>query len=854
MLLWLLLLSTAMAALWFSNHRLKRRIEELAAQLGALRHQADAPPAATPEPQPAEPRPSVAQPPRARGSAAWDGTPEAPPEVAGPREPSAPVRETLAGLFETLVGGRLLIWIGGIALAIAGIFLIRYSIDLVTPELRMAAAALFGLALLGAGEAARSGRLLKGDPRVAQALVGAGLAVLYAATYASHVLYGLIGLPLASGLMLAVTAAALVLSLRHGAPTALMGLAGGFLSPALVGDPDAGAVPLLAYLAVLNVAIFALAARRGWTWLAAGAVVLTFLWTGSLIVGPAPDAFAAGLLIVALALAASLVRPGEGRQLRLLHPAVIGAVQVAVLVARTDLGLAAWALFGTLGAGALALAVVRPAFRAAAPVALGLAVLLLLVEAMVGTEADLPAAAAGITLLFGGFGLAAALRRPTVYWTALASTGLAAPVLALRLAAPGLLQLPSWGALEAVLAAAPAMLAWKCRGAARAEPPASLSLMLPAAAAAMLLGAALHDLLPPRTIAAAWLALAVGAAAAGRRLRDVGIATVAVGVAAIAVARCLWMVPELSTAFVTALIGEPVLASDLPGVADAAWALLLPSALLLGLWRALGESRIGGRRAVPAVAGLFAVAAAYLFFKHAFGLSDRADFVARGLAERTLVTQGLFLLGFLFGTGLAPKTWLGPEQRRLAATVLTGLAAARFLWFDLFAHNPAWAVQWVGTVPVLNLLLPAYLLSAAWLFAARRREPQPAAASLWLGLFLAALIVGGMLMVRQAFQGPILTGAEMPLAEFYGYSLAGLVLSIGLLVAGIRLGDKALRLSGLLLLTATILKVFLIDASALEGLLRILSFLGLGVALIGIGRLYAGVLRSERAPPATAGA
>jgi uncharacterized membrane protein len=86
----------------------------------------------------------------------------------------------------------------------------------------------------------------------------------------------------------------------------------------------------------------------------------------------------------------------------------------------------------------------------------------------------------------------------------------------------------------------------------------------------------------------------------------------------------------------------------------------------------------------------------------------------------------------------------------------------------------------------------------------------------------------------------------MPIAEFYGYSLAGLVVSIALLLAGVRLPDKALRLAGLLLLTATIVKVFLVDASELEGVLRILSFLGLGVALIGIGRLYGPVLRAER--------
>ena len=67
-----------------------------------------------------------------------------------------------------------------------------------------------------------------------------------------------------------------------------------------------------------------------------------------------------------------------------------------------------------------------------------------------------------------------------------------------------------------------------------------------------------------------------------------------------------------------------------------------------------------------------------------------------------------------------------------------------------------------------------------------------------------------------------------------------------LILAGIRLPDKALRLAGLVLLTATIVKVFLIDASDLEGVLRILSFLVLGIALIGIGRLYGPVLRAER--------
>ena len=61
------------------------------------------------------------------------------------------------------------------------------------------------------------------------------------------------------------------------------------------------------------------------------------------------------------------------------------------------------------------------------------------------------------------------------------------------------------------------------------------------------------------------------------------------------------------------------------------------------------------------------------------------------------------------------------DVARLAGTVLTALATARLVWFDMLIHNPAWADQWVGALPVLNLILPEYLLSAVWLYLARRR-------------------------------------------------------------------------------------------------------------------------------------
>jgi uncharacterized membrane protein len=755
--------------------------------------------------------------------------------------------EGLGGLFERWVAGRLLIWIGGAALFVAGILLIRYSIEvgLVTPAARMIGAGIFGLLLVGLSEYARGGRFAD-DPRIHQVLAGAGLAILYATPYASYVLYQLIGTGTASAAMIAVTAAALVMSLRHGAPTAIMGLIGGFLTPALVGNSDSGALPLLAYLALLDLALFAIAWRRGWTWLAAAAVLLSFLWSGFLLTRPPQDALAAGAFALLLGLAACLVRPGEGRQLGLIQPLAIAAVQLAFLVARADLGVEAWALFGALSAAALVLAYLRDEFRLAPAIGLGLALLLLLAKASSRFDPFVVEAAAGITLLYGFGAALAGLRRDGALWTAVASIGLAAPVLILRAVRPELTDRPVWGMVLAALALGPAFLVWANRRTATSAPPASLTLLLPAGAAAWLAAAAVWDLAPDDLIAAGWLVVALGAALAARRLTDLALASVSLVAAVAGVARAVWMVPDLSGAMFTGLLGLPVVAADLPGAEAALWSLALPALLLGALRLALPPVPLGGRRALPIVAGLLGTAALYVWSKQAFGLAEGDDFVARAMIERTMVTQALFVAGWLLGSGAVRIPRVEQDMVRIAGTMLTVLAAARLIWLDLLMFNPAFSPQWVGTIPVINLILPAYLLSAVWLYAARRPSDAATRSGFWLIAFLAALIGGVALEVRQGFEGPILSGPDVPIAEFYTYSLAGLILAIALIVAGMRLPDKALRLAGLVLLTATISKVFLVDASELEGVLRILSFLGLGIALIGIGRLYGPVLRAER--------
>jgi uncharacterized membrane protein len=510
MLLLALLLALALFGLWIANRGLARRIDRIERRLAALEPNEGRPGAGRENGGVAAP--IVAEPGSGATAAPRDAAP-APARAEGETE-----RETPGALFERLVAGRLLIWAGGVALVVAAAFLIRYSIEigLITPAARMIAAALFGLALIGAGEAARARPAIAGDPRVAQALVGAGIAVLFGAAYGSHILYGLIGAGAGAAAMTAITLAALGLSLRHGAPAAAIGLVGGFATPLMLGEAKTEALALLAGFALLDAAAFALAWRRGWAWLAVLAMLLSFAWTGWFILGARADALAAGVFAVALAtLAAAAWRRDDGGA----HlPALIGAAELAALAARSDVGPWGWGLYGLVSAALLALAFVRPGARAAPAGALALALLVLAGKAAFGPLPFTPEAAIGTTLLFGAGGAALSARARTAGLLA-AAGALAGPLLVLRLGQPELLGRTAWGVLATVLAlAALALTRIGGRGAAAAG--AKGALALAAGVTALLLAVAAADFASGHIVSLAWLIVAAALLIGGRRFGD----------------------------------------------------------------------------------------------------------------------------------------------------------------------------------------------------------------------------------------------------------------------------------------------------------------------------------------------
>jgi uncharacterized membrane protein len=432
--------------------------------------------------------------------------------------------------------------------------------------------------------------------------------------------------------MALITSGALLMALRHGAPTAVMGLVGGFLTPALVGDPDSSAVPLLFYLGLLNLALFALAFRRGWTWLAPAAVILSFVWTVPLLFAEGPeDALAAGIFIAVIAAAASVAHPGAGRQLRLVRPAMIGLAQLAVLVARADLDASAWALFGTLSLACLALAVLRPEHRWLPVAALGLALLLLAAETIRPGTALVLTVAAATTILFGAVGAVMALRsRDRLLWTGIACAAVAGPVLILRLGEPQLLGSAVWGAIVAAVSLGPAALAWAHAQRRTGEPGRAVAVAAGTAAAMLMI--AITEWVQTRDYAIGWLLIALALGLAARWVRERRLFTLGFVIAACAVLAAIAHTGGLWIKIPLAVLGEVARLAGLPRQIDAVLALLIPAALLMLLWRI---SERGDRLQPPlAWTALFlGLGGAYVLYKQLFALTSFEDFAARGFAD-----------------------------------------------------------------------------------------------------------------------------------------------------------------------------------------------------------------------------
>lgn len=164
----------------------------------------------------------------------------------------------------SFLGQNLITWIAGLAAILGAFYFIKYSIDrgLLGPFARMLITVILGFISIFCGIILWDKKDFANHQRISQVLIGSGIAMLYFAAYGAAKIYGFIPLSSSFMLMCIITAFSIFLTIRFGGiPIAILGLIGGFLTPALVGSGNSGVIYLSAYLFVLATAFLFLAKR-----------------------------------------------------------------------------------------------------------------------------------------------------------------------------------------------------------------------------------------------------------------------------------------------------------------------------------------------------------------------------------------------------------------------------------------------------------------------------------------------------------------------------------------------------------------------------------------------------------------
>lgn len=833
------------------------------------------PPEQAPESAVEPAAPSQAQPPSPPRPATVPAVAAA-PEASDVPEETADAQASL----EERLGTRWAVWVGGLALALGGLLLVRYSIEqgLIGPHLRIALGAMLALLLAGAGEYMRRrdndyGLPVEAAAHIPSVLTGAGTVVAFGTAYAAHALYGMIGPAPAFLLLGAIGIAAMLGAALHGPALAGLGLVGAFVAPALVSSPTPNPWPVVVYLAVVAAAAYGLARLRRWLWLATAVVAGVSVWGLLLLMQPvARDAAAwvpAAMIhaLVQLALAAVFVgiEPNRGRRDEdadpdwIAHAAMTALAALTVIVlaealpgsggyvihALVAIGILAAVTFlslpvagGILLAGAVTLATMLlwPGLKQPAPPVPPF-------MSEVGEVLRLPEYLQAFLLfavltplvlsLEAGWRLINAGRAPVPTAALLAAGATIPPLLAWVLSYLRITQFDRslhFGLGALLLGLGFAYFAERFLRAEGEERPAALRLGTGALAAAAIaaLALALTASLERGYLTVAFALAAFGAAYVST-LRDIPVLRYAVaGLGAIVLARVVWD-PRIMGASVGS---TPILNWLMLGYGVPAAAFALSGRLL----RMRGDDL-----AVRLSDGLAVLFTALLLSYQVRHIVYAGNVLHAGSSHVETGLQATVALGLSYA--LARMDLARANVVFRWASLALGVLAMLITLIGLgLIDNPLLnRVAVTGRVGFSSLTL-AYLLPGvlAVLVVRAARETRPQ----WYGIGVAGLsvlLIFGFvtLEVRHAFQGEMIhwwqpTGG----AERWAYSAAWLALGLLFLGYGILAHSPPARFASAALILLAVLKVFLLDLSGMTGLWRALSFIVLGLVLMGIGLVY----------------
>ncbi|MES0066668.1 DUF2339 domain-containing protein [Mesorhizobium sp. M0074] len=798
-----------------------------------------------------------------------DTTAPSAPESAQPATAAKAARQSDV---ETALGTRWAVWVGGIALALGGLFLIRYTIEagIFGPRVRLVMAAALGLVLVASGEFIRRTGFRVPVQGAAGAyipaiLTAAGAFILFGTVYAAYSIYGFIGPTLAFTLLGAIGVATIAASLVHGQALAGVGLLGAMVTPLLVASQAPNPWALFGYLAIVLAATGVIARIRDWRLLMAAAFVATGIWT-IFYMTDAPGANLAVILFIDVVTLAVLAFVWLGRR----DEAVAGSgFDWPSIAPGFFVGLSALALFvdpafaairGALPGAALVAALVAVALYRPRALALlhaaGLATVLVYLGIIPPTTiaSDFSGGALGVDGMPVVASDALMLRVGIALGLVFIGAGFWA---ARRFAAAGWLRAAAWAAWSAVAPLVILLALWSTFGNLDRD-------LAYAAVAAVLVGVFVaggewiaRGEAPPLTGGTAVSFALGGAAIAGLLMLHMafgsGWTTILLGAAAVVPAlatrwRSYPVLGWISVGVVIAVLGRAAFDPTIVGAEFLSktpvfnWLLLgygVP-ALAFGFaaWQLARTTNGRPRLAMEAGAALFALLTVAMLVRHAMhgGVIDTA---AATLAEQAIYT----LIAIGGGAILVAIDMRSPSSVLRYGSIAAGVVSVAFIVLQHFlALNPLLTDESTGSIPVFNLLLLAYLLPAVatGALALYTRDKRPKWYAAMLAVVAAVLAFAyATLSVRRLFKGEFIgLWSGLGQLETYTYSALWLVIGVVLLTAGVWLRSQVLRIASAALISVAVLKVFVFDMSELEGVLRALSFIGLGAVLIGIGLFY----------------
>lgn len=775
---------------------------------------------------------------------------------------------------EETIGSLWAVWVGGIALALGAVFLVKYSIErgLLSPGVRIMLGLGFSSALVMAGEWGRRREQAFSFPGFAKAnipaiLTAAGTMGLFATIFAAYELYNMLPPVIAFIALGAVAVATTFAALLHGPLLATLGILASFIAPLLV-STDSPSVPgLSTYILAVSASGFVVGRLRLWKWLAVAAACGLIIY-GVLILSISNFAdrlFVSTYMIAAWAMIAyvffvSLYQKSANH----LEKHDYTGVTLLGLMLSLFLGITVFYKGDFLSDILLLLIVILPmalAFfyssaRILVYVAMAVATLGYLGWSIIidpqpefGTLNDIEALLTNFQVRNGlagfawlGIAMAGAALGISLYALPKSSTRSALAVggafLPLLLLSVNYIRVSnfssswSYSFVALLIFAGFLFISNAIYQRLDEEEPGRDGASAAYSVAAFVALALCASLILERAALTIALALLVPAIAFVYYRRPLpALRALSVFAAGLWIGRILWD---------PAIVGDDL--GTTPVFNWLTYGYGIPTlGFAMAVWFIGQTKRDKWLEALEAIALVSFIATLGLVALHAINPAQVFTIIDT-LEEAALVT--------IIGAGVA----LGLLNIRRTASSAVLRQAVMVLGYGgmvaaaiglLFAFNPMITSDRFGDGLLFNGLLFAYVvpgvlyLLLGWKAKGKRADIYVNSAFVLGSLLLAAWV---NLTIRHVFHVEGLNRGPTSESELYTYSIVWLIIGIIVLSIGIYMRTKLVRLVSVGILMMVVAKVFLIDMAGLEGFLRALSFIGLGATLIAIGLVYQRVL------------